>query len=292
MKNFYYFVKEAKTLIKLSLLSNVFSILSTSLIFFLLAMVISGWKISNKAVEAIQGEAEISIYFKEGIDKSNVIQLLENIKALDEVTEASLIDENQAYSRMSEILGDDTQVLTYVDENPFSPFIEVKINLEKIDSALEKLSVIQNVEHVRDNREVLDRLQNLSTMLKLIGYLVVIAVSVCTVVIISHIIRLGIYNNREQIETLRLLGAPERFIALPFLLEGLVITVGGGILSLLITVFSLKSVYSGISAPLPFIPLPPLEPLLSSVMVYIVIMSASLGIIGSIIGMSTAKVKG
>ena len=284
-----YFLKEAKTIVRLNLLSNIFSLLSTSLIFFILAMVISGWWVSNQIVEAIQGEAEVNVYFREGMDNTDAQKLTEGIKGIVGVREARLVGEDEAYSRMEEILGKEARVLKYFDDNPFSPFIEVKINMEEIDPILKELDLMAGIEHVRDNREVLERLRSIAGVLRVLGYLVVTAVGISTMVIISHIIRMGIYDNREQINTLRLMGAPETFISIPFLLEGLLLTLAGGALASALSAFALKYVYAQMAGPLPFIPLPPLETLTSNLIMLVISLSAALGIAGSFFGLSSAK---
>lgn len=276
-------------MIQLNLLSNIFSFLSTGLIFFILAMVISGWWVSSQVVEVIQGEAEISVYYEDDISNIGISQLIHDIETVEGVREVRLVDENEAYSRMVEILGKEARVLEFFDENPFNSFIEVNIDLEEISTILDKLDRISGIQHVRDNREVLDRLRNIAEVLRFIGYLVIAAVGVSTLVIISHIIRQGIYNNREQINTLRLLGAPEGFIAFPFVLEGLLLTLGGGILASAMTAFVLEEVYAQLVGPLPFIPLPPREALISNITMLITVLSGMLGIIGSMMGLSSAK---
>lgn len=284
--NIGYFIKEAKTIIGLNLASNVFSILSTGLIFFILAMVATGWWVSSRVVEAIKGEAEISVYYKDSTVNSAVVQLSEKIKDIDGVKEVRLISEDEAYGRMENILGKDAEVLAYLEDNPFSPFIEVKIDLGKMDTVLELVGAMPEIQQLRDNREVLERIKNLASILKLLGYFIVIAVGACTLVIISHIIRLGINNNREQINTLRLLGAPEAFIAFPFLLVGLALTLGGGILSSFLASFTIQSLYARMAGPLPFIPLPPMEPMVSGITALILILSSVLGIGGSLLGLA------
>ena len=284
-----YFLREAKTIVRLNLLSNVFSFLSTGLIFFILAMVISGWWVSNQVVEAIQGEAEVNVYFKEDLDNAGAIKLVEGIRGISGVREARLVDENEAYTRMEEILGKEARVLEYFDDNPFSPFIEVKIHIEEIDPILKELGLMTGIEHVRDNREVLERLHSIAGVLKLLGYLIVAAVGISTMVIISHIIRMGIYDNREQINTLRLMGAPEAFVAFPFLLEGLLLTLSGGAMASALAVFALKYVYAQMAGPLPFIPLPPREALTSNLVILVMSLSAVLGAAGSFFGLSSAK---
>ncbi|MDD4504041.1 MAG: permease-like cell division protein FtsX [Clostridiaceae bacterium] len=252
-------------------------------------MVISGWWVSNQVVEAIKGEAEINVYFKEELDVTGAIMLAESIRGIAGVREARLVDEDEAYSRMEEILGKEARVLESLDDNPFSPFIEVKIQMEGIDPVMGELGLMTGIEYVRDNREVLERLRSISGVLKVLGYLVVTAVGISTMVIISHIIRMGIYDNREQISTLRLMGAPEAFIAFPFLLEGLLITLAGGALASALSTFALRYVYAQLAGPLPFIPLPPREALISNLVILVMSLSTVLGIAGSFFGLSSAK---
>lgn len=286
-----YFLKEVKTMIRLNLLSNILTLFSTGLIFFILAMIISGWWVSNHVVNVVQGEAEINVYLDEKIINTNtgVMQMVDSIKGIEGVRAARIVDKDEAYRRMVEILGQEASVLNNFDDNPFSSFVELKINLEEIDPVLEKLNHMVGVEYVRDNREVLDRLRNIAGVLRLVGFLVVVAVGISTLVIISHIIRLGISNSKEQINTLRLLGAPEIFIAFPFLLEGLLLTLGGGILAVALTAFAIEYLYAQMAGPLPFIPLPPRETLVSGMVIVVMSLSTILGIIGSLLGLPSAK---
>ncbi|MDF2889937.1 MAG: hypothetical protein K0R80_304 [Clostridia bacterium] len=293
MKNFIYnigyFLKETKTILQLNAVSNIFSLLSTGLIFFILAMVISGWWVSSQIVEAIEEEAEISVYYEESMDNYEVTQLMERLRIVKGVVEVRLVEEGEAYKRMEDILGKDAGVLTYLEDNPFNSFIEVKINMEEMNFVLGKIRLVTGVDYIRDNQEVLKRIENISQILKLLGTLIITAVGISTLVIIGHIIRLGIYNNREQINTLRLLGAHELFIAFPFLLVGMILTLGGGVLASALAAAAIKYIYAQMAGPLPFIPLPPQETLVSGIVIIVIFLSAVLGIVGSVFGLSSAK---
>jgi len=284
-----YFIKETKTIIRMNLLSNILSFLSIGLIFFILAMMISGWWISNQVVLAIQEEAEISIYFSDDLDAAGADRLVKEIKNIEGVYEARLISEEEAYSRMEKILGKEAHVLEYLDENPFSSFIEAKIQIEDIGLILKKLDLIAGIEHVRDNREVLERILGISQTIKMLGYLIITAAGISTTVIISHIIRTGIYDCREQINTLRLMGAPEAFISIPFMLEGLLLTLGGGVLSSALAAYTLKYLYTKAAGPIAFLPFPPLEALASNLVMLIMLLSAALGAVGVLFGLSSAR---
>jgi cell division transport system permease protein len=289
LKNSGYFLKEVFSIIRLNPVSNILSLFSTSLVLLILAMAVSGWWVSRNTIDAIQDEAEINVYFNAEGEESNPELLVRRIKEIGGVRDARLVDEKEAYERMAEILGKEARVLEVLDDNPFNPFIEVNINIESIDSIMDKLKFMSGVEYIRDNREVLERLVHISGILNYLGLILVISSGICTLVIISHIIRLGIHNKREEINTLRLLGAPEFFIGLPFILEGLILTIGGGILAAVLSTSAIHLFYRQVAGPLPFIPLPPGDELISGIWLLLLLSGAFLGVSGSVFGLISGK---
>ncbi|SDY42916.1 cell division protein FtsX [Proteiniborus ethanoligenes] len=291
MNNLGYFLKETRTIIKLNFFSNILSVFSMGFIFFILLMVISGGWLSSQMVTLIQEEAEISIYYDEDLEETKLNQLIEEIKAIGGINDVTMVSQEEAYNRMEKIMGKDASVLELFDKNPFNSFIEAGIDIDKVDSIVNKVELIDRVEYVRDNRNVLNRLKSISNIVNLLGSLVVAAVGVSTLVITSHIIRQGIYNNKEEINTLRLLGAPESFIVLPFIMVGLILTLGAGILATVMGTITLKYVYLQIAGPLPFIPLPALDSLYKAIPIFTIILCLVIGLFGSIFGIKSAKQK-
>lgn len=286
-----YFFRETMMMIRQTWLSNLLSLFSICLILFILAMVFSGWRAGNHVVDVIQGEAEINVFYHEGLSTQEVSQLMGKLQGLTGVRGVSLVDKSEAYNRMFEILGDEAKVLKIFDENPFSPMIEVKIHLDKIDQVLKEMDYLTGIDQVQDNKAVLERLRNLTEILRLFGVLVLAAVGTSTLIIVSQIIRLGIQNNSEQINTLRLLGAPEIFIASPFVLQGLLLTISGGVLASAMAVFVLRQGYAQIGGQLSFVPLIPAQALISEMAAAVFLLSIILGLMGSLIGLTAAKGK-
>ncbi len=287
--NLIYFMKESLTLFRISLLSNVFSIISTGLIFFMLAMILSGWWISTYVGRVIQGEAQMSVYFSADATQEQVDGLIADLDAVIGVDSVRLVDAEEAYANMEKILGKEAEVLQAFDDNPFSPYLELKIQIDRLDEILESVSQISGVESVRDNQNVLDRLNQVGVVLQVLGYLIIAAVAITTLIIIAHIIRQGIYSNKDQINTLKLLGAPVLFISVPFVIEGMFITLIGGFLAGGMTVFAIDAVYTQMFGPLPFIPLPPRDALIKGVVVVILGLGIGLGWLGSVFGLSAVK---
>lgn len=287
MKNMSYFIKEAARIIRSNKLSNLFSFIGTTLILFLLALVIGIWGISSQMTEMLKDEAEINAYFKKDIADTG--ELLESIKQIDGVLEVRLVSEEEARSRMERILGEDSEILNLFEENPFEAYFEVKIDLDKTDSVFSRISSLNGIDYVRENREVLEQIERITKAIKVLGYLVIAAVSITTLVIISHMIRQGIYQNHEQIKTLVLLGAPDNFINFPYVLVGFLLTFGGGIAAAVFISILINQGYSRFGGSLPFIPLPPKKQLVYGLSLFLLSVSAALGILGSLFGVSTSK---
>jgi cell division transport system permease protein len=287
--NIGYFLREVANIINMNLLSNLLSVLGTGLILFLLGLVITGWNISSKVVETLQKEAEISAYFNETVTYNKAEEMIEYINSIDGVENARLVSETEAFSRMQDILGEEAKILELFDENPFEAYTEVRINLEEMDFVLNQISIMEGISYVRDNKAVLEQVQRLTRGLNMISYLVMIAVGITTLVIISHLIRQSIYNNKDQINTLRLLGAPDSFIGFPFLLSGILLTLTGGILATIFIVFLINMGYNQLTGALPFIPLPNRGTLLLKLSVLLPAISIFLGVLGSIFGLYTER---
>ena len=287
--NLGYFIRELFKTIRLSPLSNLFSFIGTSLVLLLLGLILICWRIGDNLISSLQDEAQISAYFDSGLERDAMLELVDEIASFDGVTVARYIDTEMAYEENKRLLGDEADILELFDENPFESYIDIRINLDDMDQVISRVSGLQGIEYVRDNREVLAQLKGIVGALKLLGSVVALAVGVTTIIIISHMIRQGIYNNREQINTLRLLGAPSWFIGLPFVLAGLVLTLLGGLASSGLIRLLLDGGYKQLNSYLLFLPLPGAAELKAYTTYIIISFSAGLGLFGSLFGLASIR---
>ena len=160
---------------------------------------------------------------------------------------------------------------------------------DEVESISEKANSITGVELVRNNKEILDKLKDISSLISILGVLIIVSVSASTLIVTSHIIRQGIYLNKEQINTLRLLGAPEYFIVLPYILEGVFMTILAGLTSNILIYFAVNYIYTKIAGFLTFMVLPSLGGMLSSIFIFSIILAIFLGLIGSLFGLKSTK---
>ena len=285
--NLGYFFKEALRTIKSNVLSNFISVIGTSLILFLLGMVVTVTYIGKEFVSKLEEEAEINAYYKDDLSSETIIDLTNVIGNIDGVTEARLVSEEEAKSYMEGMLGEEAKILELFDENPFAAFIEIRIDLNNMDNVVLEINKLDNIDFVRDNKAVLSQLNGIIRGIEIFGALIIIAVGITTLIIISHLIRQGIYNNKEQINTLRLLGASEIFIGFPYVLVGLILTLIGGGIGTILLILLINGSYNLFGNGFLFLPLPDQGLMVRSTALFIMGISFMLGLFGSLFGLSS-----
>lgn len=285
--NLGYFFKEAIRTIKSNVLSNFISVIGTSLILFLLGMVVTVSYIGNEFVSKLEQEAEINAYYKDDLSDDDIIELTEVISNIDGVTEARLVNEEEAKSYMEGMLGEEAKILELFEGNPFKAFIEIRIKLNNMDNVILEINKLDNIEYVRDNKAVLSQLNGIIRGIEIFGALIIIAVGITTLIIISHLIRQGIYDNKEQINTLRLLGASEVFIGFPYVLVGLILTLIGGVIGAILLIILINGSYDVLGNGFLFLPLPDQGLMVRSIVLFIMGISFILGLFGSLFGLSS-----
>lgn len=281
-KNTGYYFKEASTLFKIDFKTNLLSILSMGLVLTILGIVISGIIVGDNFINILSKEADIAVFYGEDLNLTDRLAIKDELKKIKGIVEIIEVDKEESLKEMEEVLGGDKDVLELFDENPFLPYFNLKVELEEREGVLSALENIRNISHIRDNNEVVERIKLLINNMKLIGAFLAIAVSLVSAIVISHIIRQGIYLNRERIETLTLLGAPPSFIKIPFLIEGVFMSLLAGVLSALMLFMLITVLYNKASSM--FLPLPDKNLLIMVNTIVTIGISLILGILGSSTG--------
>jgi cell division transport system permease protein len=136
----------------------------------------------------------------------------------------------------------------------------------------ERIGPLDGVDEVVYGRTWVDRLDRLILALSAVSILIGLVVSLASVFVISNTVKLTVWARRDAVRIMKLVGATDRFVKLPFLIEGTVQGLAGAVLALLI-LFGLYGYVSPALGGIEFLP--------RSVAVSVVVLGALLGGIGS-----------
>ncbi len=177
-------------------------------------------------VAALGGEIELTVYLKDGTSPEDVAKLQAALVQRTGGT-SKVVSPAEALGRLSEQLGPQGSALTELGANPLPWSVEVVLPPQQRDpGALKALADtvrgLPFVEGVDYGADALERLSALSKGLKLASVVAFAIVFLTTIVVVSATLQLAIYARREEIEIQKLVGATNRFVRAPFLLEGMV----------------------------------------------------------------------
>lgn len=149
--------------------------------------------------------------------------LLEDVQSWEEVKNAFYVDKTDAWIEYQEIFAGQEELL---DIDP--TILPASIRIELVDISFHQATKFrldqqqQVVREVRTAAESIERLQDVSAILNVLGLGLAIALGLAAVVLIANTIRLAIYARRDEVSIMKLVGASNWFIRVPFLLEGLI----------------------------------------------------------------------
>lgn len=166
--------------------------------------------------------------------------LLDQISSWEEVKNATYCDKACAYAEYQEIFAGNPDLLEIMRDPSRLP-ASIRIELVDIDflsSVQFRLAEQQQVVfRVSSAAEQIKQLQNLSSVLNVFGIGLAVVLGLSAVVLIANTIRLAIYARRDEVEIMRLVGASNWYIRVPFLLEGLIEGVTGAAASVFVVWF-------------------------------------------------------
>lgn len=230
-----YFVRETGT----NLLRN-FSITLASVLTVFVSLVLVGSSLLlrqgvENATRRWQGGIEFIVFLKPDISPEELDALQSELDESPDIQDTTFVDQNQAYEEFQQLFRDQPDLLESVTPDVLPPSFRV-VPVEKDAFAVEALSTqFESKAGVRDvvsATETIRLVQELSRRSSLIIAVVAFVLLGIAVLLILNTIRMAMYARRREIEVMKLVGATNWFIRVPFMMEGLFEGVVGAILAI------------------------------------------------------------
>jgi len=193
----------------------------------------------REALRGIEERVEIVAYIFRGTPAETIAIATQDISAFPEVSDVSYVSEEDALRQARAELVEFRDAYRDLQVNPLPASIEVRMKEGHRDAATvarvaQRLRGFGFIDDVRFGREWVQKLDSLRNLTGLVGLVIGLAFAAVAVVIIGVTIRLTILQRAREISIMRLVGATNWFIRGPFLLEGALKGLLGGLLSLVL----------------------------------------------------------
>lgn len=195
----------------------------------------------NSITDQIKDQCEVQLYINAGTSAERVEAIGSEVAAVENVKESTLFTKEQTleYALNDMFEGAESMLDGFEEDNPFSDSYKIVLeDIEKNAETVEVLQQIPDVEKVVNKQDVVNNVLSVSGGIKKFSAVMMVVLLVVAVVIISSTVKLTVFNRRKEINIMKYIGATDRFIRVPFVLEGMIIGFLGAVLAFLVVFWS------------------------------------------------------
>lgn len=241
-----YFRDAAKSVVRnfsLSLAS--ISCITITLIVVALSIVLS-YNV-EEMTKHVSSNISIVVFLDGESDENDLSRIKSSIKRLDNVEEITF-KSKQDYAKEIKDMDDRFSLIvdSWTDATiPLLDSYEVKVkDIEKIKDTADKIKKMDKVSSVNFGEEYIESVITIFGVIEKVCIGGVVALVLVTAFLITNTIKLAIFSRKTEIEIMRLVGASNMAIKIPFLIEGSFIGLFGSIIPIIITVYGYNTLYS------------------------------------------------
>lgn len=223
MARFEYFFRETTSGLRRNGLVAFAAISTTfiALLLFGLALLIS--RQVSLMIEATTGNVEVAVYLSDPVNPDTVGSLTQTLAELPVVEDVIYESKDEAYERFIELFKDQKALVNNVDPEALPASLRVKLSDPERYAQVEAVLRGQpGIERVVDQSAFLDRLFSITRVFRVGVLLVSFVMLVSAAILIANTVRMGLFARRKEIGIMKLVGATNWRIRIPFLIEGIV----------------------------------------------------------------------
>ncbi len=185
----------------------------------------------SNTIQQITNKIDISVYLKDTVTDERRGQLVQEVKKLPNVERVTFLSKEEVLKRYLEQNASNAELLSAVSQtdNPLPATIQIKPrDLNKLDE-LKKYLEQPHIADLQsdqpsysgDRKEAIDKITHATNIMQRAGVVAVLVFAVITVLIIFNTIQMAIFNRRDELTIMRLLGAKTWYIRGPFVVESI-----------------------------------------------------------------------
>ena len=187
----------------------------------------------------------ITVFFNEGTTDDEIAEIGEKIKYRAEVSEIVLTTAEEAWEQYKAEKLSPELIETFGDDNPLANSASYTVYLNDIsrqDSLVRYVRSIDGVRKVNNKRDVSESLTSINKVLTILAIAIIVILLGVSVFLISITISTGVSIRKQEISIMKLIGATNFFIRIPYIVEGIIIGLLGAAIPLSILNFGYEAI--------------------------------------------------
>jgi len=239
-----FFLQEAVRALRRNAAPSLAAIVTTVVTVVLLGVLIPIFQTAQSKSEEVRSQLNIHAGLFDDATKPELAATRRKIEAIPHVAEVRYISKAEALATLKSELKDKS-IVEELHSNPLPASFEVKAddasNLPEIREAIiskgpngQPQPISSIISNIFDRDQSTGKIEKVTSALKIVLTVITALLILASLMLVGNTIRLSIYTRRREVEVMRLVGATRWFIRWPFVIEGLVVGLAGGLVAILL----------------------------------------------------------
>jgi cell division transport system permease protein len=251
-----YFMGESLSNLRRNLLMTLAAMSTVAVSLFLLGAVVVVGHVVKQVVGSWEDKVEINVFLKDDIAQDQSGTLGKDLLAMPEVSKVDFVSKEKAYEEYKQMFQNSPQLVQNVDPAALPASFRVKLkNPNQVDAVRVRVEGRPGVEQVTYGGDVIKRLLRIIGLLRSITLVMTLILLGAAILLIANTIRLAVYARRREIGIMKLVGATNWFVRVPFIFEGIVEAGMGALVAASVIYLGKAVVLDKVQEQIPFLPL-------------------------------------
>ncbi|MBQ6798690.1 MAG: permease-like cell division protein FtsX [Oscillospiraceae bacterium] len=190
-------------------------------------------------VQELDQQNQVLVYVDDSLNEAEAHSIGSQINLIENVFDQEFVTKEQALESFVAEQNDPTMFAGLSADTLRHRFVVTLQSSEKMAETVEKLKALEGVADVNAHLEVAEGFGTVRNVLQFVSYAIIIILLVVSLFIIANTVKLALYDRKDEIGIMKMVGATNTFIRIPFIIEGSII----GLLSAAVAFFAEWGIY-------------------------------------------------
>ena len=215
---------------KKSTISSLMIMCATMIVFGLFFVI--GENINSFVANVAEAQG-ISVFLDINVTDTQIEEVGNEILSIDGVKNVEYVSQEEAYEIMKERMGEDAVEGYDATAFPVS-YLVTLTDLELNEEIQDAISQIENVDDIESSNQTIAQIIRLARGVRIVTAVILALLIIISISIIANTIKLTVHARRKEISIMKYVGATNSFIRWPFLVEGIILGIVAGIISVIL----------------------------------------------------------
>lgn len=286
MGSFKYAFRDAARLIFRHWGLSFLTLITSMAVFYLIGASVLLVLNTRHIVGVLEGELSIQAYLAPNATSQDIAL---TVRKLDHVTKVKIITPEMAMVRLRERLGSrQAEALTLLGDNPLPTSLEIWVDrASSVETVVQKLMLFSELQDVVYAGKLADKLAKFSRFAGQFSLALLLVAITASAVVLFNTIRIAVFSKEEEIGIMLMVGATPAFVALPFVVQGVILGGLGSLGASALLAFSYNGILERLKDLLPFLPFLEQGILIVQLGVILVGAGATVSLVASLVAVET-----